>query len=129
MSVGKAIYSILNSDSPVNTAATGGIYPDFIPQGKVPPFIAYRIQDSQFNETKDGVSSLDEFDITVVAIAKTTNTADDLAIKIRTALDGYDGTANGVVVDSIFITDKSTRHNEAAEMMEIEQDFTVRIKN
>ena len=129
MSAGKVIYGVLNGASAVTTIATGGIFPDIVPQLKVPPFVAYRTQSADYNETKDGVSDLDEFDVTVVSIAKTRTAAEGLAAAVRTALDGYEGTINSVVVDSIYITDESNRYNNDAEMVEIEQDYTIRIEN
>ena len=128
MSSGKVIYGRLSNDATVTAVATGGIYPDTIPQGKTPPFMAFRTQSVDYNETKDGVSGLDEVDVTVVSIGTTRNSAETLAGVVRTSLDGYDGTINSVVVDSIFITDESSRYNNDAEMIEIEQDYTIRIK-
>lgn len=129
MNLGKGIYSILNNDSPVNTAASGGIFPNQIPQGKVPPFLAYRIDSVEPFETKDGVSTVDHFDITVACFAKTYNECDDLAAKIRTALDGYQGTANGIVIDSIVFEDVIDIYDDAAQLQGKELEFMVRVKN
>lgn len=129
MSAGKVIFGRLNGDSNVTTVATGGIFSDIVPQGKVPPFIAYRTQSTEYNDTKDGASGLDEVDVTVVSIAKTRAAAEGLAEVVRASLDRYAGTVNSIEVDSIFITDESSRFNEGANMVEIEQDYTVRMIN
>ena len=129
MSLGKAVYNILNSDSDVNTAASGGIFPGIARQGAVPPYIVYRIDETEPNDTKDGVSDFDFFFIIIEAYAKTYSAVDDLSIKVRTALDRYSGTANGVTVTSVQFEDKVDVFTGDARFHSQEEDFKVWITN
>ena len=128
MSLGKAIYSILNV-SAVTTLATGGIFPSRARQGAVAPYLVYRINDVIAHETKGGVSDVDHFFIIIEAYAKTYSAVEALSLQVRTTLDGYSGTANGVVVDTIVFEDKSDLFDDNAETYSQEIDFMVRINN
>jgi hypothetical protein len=129
MNVGKSIYALLNADSDVTNIATGGIHPQIIPQGKVPPFIAYRVDAVNPHETKDGVSTVDHFDVTIACFAKKYITMDSLAQEVRNTLDGYQGTSASIVIDSIIFEDKTDLYDDGAEMHYCEIDFMIRVKN
>ena len=129
MSLGKAIYSILNADANLTALATGGIYPSRAKQGAVAPYLVYTINDVIPFNTKDGVSSVDHFFIIIEAYAKTYNEVDTLSLQVRTTLDGYNGTANGVDVNSITFEDKTDLFDDNAETYNQESDFMVRITN
>ena len=128
MSVLKAIRTILNV-SAVTNLATGGMYSVRATQGAVAPYIIYRVQDVLPNETKDGVSDVDEYFIVVESYAKTYAAAEALSDMIRTTMDGYSGTVSGIIVNTIVFEDKADFYDDAAEAHHHEQDFMVRINN
>jgi len=129
MSALAAIYSILKANSPVNTAASGGIYTLRAKQSAVPPYVITRVEDIQPHDTKDGVSTTDHYFIVIETYAKTYALAEDLSDKVRTALDRFSGTIASVNVNSIVFETKVDFYDEAAEFHRHEQDFMVRINN
>ena len=126
--VGKAIYNILSNDSGV-TSITTRISPLLIGQTLNLPAVVYSQIDTDPNDTKNGVSLLDEIQIEVDAIAETYSGAEDLAAAIRTALDRYTGTANGVKVQSVqFNNESDTLEKVQNGLYTITQDYTFRIE-
>jgi len=126
--VGKAIYNILSNNSGV-TSITTRISPLLIGQTLNLPAVVYSQLDTDPNDTKNGVSLLDEIQIEVDAIAETYAAAEDLAAAIRTALDRYTGTANGVKVQSVqFNNESDTLEKVQNGLYTITQDYTFRIE-
>ena len=125
--VGKAIYNILSNNSGV-TSITTRISPLLIGQTLNLPAVVYSQTDTDPNDTKNGVSLLDEVQVEVDAIAETYEGAEDLASAIRTALDRYTGTANGVKVQSVqFNNESDTLEKVQNGLYTITQDYTFRI--
>ena len=126
--VGKAIYNILSNNSGV-TSITTRISPLLIGQTLNLPAVVYSQIDTDPNDTKNGVSLLDEIQVEVDAIAETYAGAEDLAAAIRTALDRYTGTANGVKVQSVqFNNESDTLEKVQNGLYTITQDYTFRIE-
>ena len=128
MKEGKAIYSILTSDSDVSAIVGTRVYPQIAAQGAAFPFVVYLINDLTPSDTKSGVSTLDEVRYEVLAIAETYAEAADLNEKIRTALDRYTGTVAGIVVDSIQFTELETDYDDASETYLANSEYILRIK-
>jgi hypothetical protein len=128
MNEGKAIYSILTSDSDVSAIVGTRVYPQIAAQGAAFPFVVYLINDLTPSDTKSGVSTLDEVRYEVLAIAETYAEAADLNEKIRTALDRYTGTVAGIVVDSIQFTELETDYDDASETYLANSEYILRIK-
>ena len=126
--VGKAIYNILSNNSGV-TSITNRISPLLIGQTLNLPAVVYSQIDTDPNDTKNGVSLLDEIQVEVDAIAENYAGAEDLAAAIRTALDRYTGTANGVKVQSVqFNNESDTLEKVQNGLYTITQDYTFRIE-
>ena len=106
MKIGYAIYNILANDSDVATLVSTRIYPNVAKQSSAFPFIVYTGSAVTPNDTKDGVSTLDENSFDVLCFADNYSTAVDLAQKTRIALDRKSGTypTSGVEVQSIQFT-------------------------
>lgn len=128
MTEGKAIYSILTSDSDVNAIVGTRVYPQIAAQGASFPFIVYLLDDLEPSDTKSGVSTLDEVRYEIVAAAETYAVLADLTEKIRTALDRYTGTVAGVVIDSIQFTDLDTANDDNNEVFVSSSEFIIRVK-
>ena len=128
MTEGKAIYSILTSDSDVNAIVGTRVYPQIAAQGAAFPFVVYVLQDTSPSDTKSGVSTLDEVRYEIVAAAETYAVLADLTEKIRTALDRYTGTVAGVVIDSIQFTDLDTANDDNNEVFVSSSEFIIRVK-
>lgn len=98
---GKAIYGRLQAVSAVTSLVSTRIYPDLAPQNTTYPFLVYRLTGNVPTDTKEGVSKLDVVQVTIEIYANTYTSKADIAEAVRTALDRYSGTIEGVVIDSI----------------------------
>ena len=85
MKIGLAIYNILSQDSDVAALAGTRIYPNVAKQGSTFPFIVYQTTNVTPNDTKDGVSTVDENSFDVLCFADNYSVAVDLAQKARIA--------------------------------------------
>jgi hypothetical protein len=103
MKIGYAIYNILTNNSDVAALVGTRIYPNVAKQGSTFPFIVYQTTNVSPNDTKDGVSTVDENSFDVLCFADSYSAAVDLAQKARIALDRKTGTypTSGVQVQSI----------------------------
>ena len=128
MNEGKAIYSILTSDSDVSAIVGTRVYPQIAAQGAAFPFVVYVLQDTSPSDTKSGVSTLDEVRYDIVVASETYAEASDLTEKIRTALDRYSGTVAGVVIDSIQFTDLDVNNDPGTETYLTSSEDIIRVK-
>lgn len=128
MNEGKAIYSILTTDSAVNAIVSSRVYPQIAAQGAVFPFVVYVMQSTDPSDTKSGVSTLDEVRYDIVVASETYAEASDLTNKIRTALDRYTGTVAGVVIDSIQFIDLDADNDPGTETFLTSTEYIIRVK-
>ena len=128
MTEGKAIYSILTSDSDVSAIVGTRVYPQIAAQGAAFPFVVYVLQDTSPSDTKSGVSTLDEVRYDIVVASETYAQVSDLTNKIRTALDRYSGTVAGVVIDSIQFTDLDVNNDPGTETYLTSSEYIIRVK-
>jgi len=128
MNEGKAIYSILTSDSDVSAIVGTRVYPQIAAQGAAFPFVVYVLQDTSPSDTKSGVSTLDEVRYDIVVASETYAEVSDLTEKIRTALDRYSGTVAGVVIDSIQFTDLDVNNDPGTETYLTSSEYIIRVK-
>ena len=128
MNEGKAIYSILTSDSDVSAIVGTRVYPQIAAQGAAFPFVVYVLQDTSPSDTKSGVSTLDEVRYDIVVASETYAEASDLTNKIRTALDRYTGTVAGVVIDSIQFIDLDVNNDPGTETYLTSAEYIIRVK-
>jgi len=128
MNEGKAIYSILTSDSDVSAIVGTRVYPQIAAQGAAFPFVVYVLQDTSPSDTKSGVSTLDEVRYDIVVASETYAEASDLTNKIRTALDRYTGTVAGVVIDSIQFIDLDADNDPGTETFVTSSEYIIRVK-
>jgi len=128
MNEGKAIYSILTSDSAVSAIVGTRVYPQIAAQGAAFPFVVYLINDITPSDTKSGVSTLDEVRYDIIVASESYAEASDLTNKIRTALDRYSGTVSGVVIDSIQFTDLDVNNDPGTETYLTSSEYIIRVK-
>ena len=128
MTEGKAIYSILTSDSDVSAIVGTRVYPQIAAQGAAFPFVVYVLQDTSPSDTKSGVSTLDEVRYDIVVASENYAQASDLTGKIRTALDRYSGTVAGVVIDSIQFQDIDADNDPGTETYVTSSEYIIRVK-
>jgi hypothetical protein len=91
MTVDSIIFGILNGNSAVTGVVGSKIFPSQAPQTTQFPFIVFETISTMPNNTKSGVSEMDKYRIQVTTLAKENNQANDIADKVRSALDYYKG--------------------------------------
>jgi len=128
MNEGKAIYSILTSDSDVNAIVGSRVYPQIAAQEAAFPFVVYVLQNIDPSDTKSGVSTLDEVRYDIIVASENYAEASDLTGKIRTALDRYSGTVAGVVIDSIQFIDLDVNNDPGTETYLTNTEYIIRVK-
>ena len=95
MNAGKAVYGILNANSGVTDLVGTRIFPEIAEQEAATPFIVYQLLSVDPEDTHDGPSKLDEVRFEFLCYADTYDTAADVGVKVRAALDRVSGTYNG----------------------------------
>ena len=107
-----AVIDILLNDVNVSNQVATRVYPLERPQKSTLPSIMVRVNTTEPNDTKDGVSTLDVEYIGVFIYGKTYASVYTLAGYVRTALDRYSGTNKTVVIQSSQYYDSSTYMEE-----------------
>lgn len=130
MKVGLAIHPLLTGDSAVQAMISGRVYPEQAPEGAQAPFIVYSIVSNSPSDSKNG-TPIDQAQVEVFSINTTYANTNELADKVRAALDRSNITvdvAEGeVIVDSIQYTNEVTEVNTEKKMYIAIQDYTIRI--
>lgn len=129
MKVGLAIRALLLDDSDV-TAITNRIYPELAVEGADAPYIVYSVVSNSPSDSKRG-TPVDDADIEIFSVASTYSAANDLADKVRAALDRKSKTVSvsggAVTVQSIQYTNEVTEVSAERSLYVSVQDYTVRI--
>lgn len=95
------IYGILSADVTLTGYVGTRIYPEVAPNGAENPCIVYSESTPEFSDNKDGVSKLDTNVIQVDVYSSTASERNTIAARVRTLLDRYSGTVNGIYIQSI----------------------------
>lgn len=129
MKVGLAIRALLLDSSDV-TAITNRIYPELAVEGADAPYIVYSVVSNSPSDAKDG-TPIDEAQLELFSVASTYSAANDLADKVRAALDRKSKTVSvsggAVTVQSIQYTNEVTEVSAERSLYVSVQDYTVRI--
>lgn len=119
MSAGVVIFQILSNDTDVTDIVGSGndcrVTPLAQYESYQTPFITYREVSTVPNATKSGVSTCDETLIQLDIVADTQAQAQDLADKVRTALDYAIGTYSGISLNQAMFSQQRTVFNEFAK--------------
>ena len=127
MKVGAAIYSLLVNDSAVSAIVGTRIYPELAEEGASAPYIVYSVLSNTPSDTKDG-TPIDEAQLEVFSVGSTYAAANDLADKVRAALDRKSKIVVGAVtVQSIQYTNEVVEVSEKRDLYISVQDYTTRI--
>jgi hypothetical protein len=127
MKVGAAIYSLLVNDSAVSAIVGTRIYPELAEEGASAPYIVYSVVSNTPSDTKDG-TPIDEAQLEIFSVGSTYAAANNLADKVRAALDRKSQIVVGTVtVQSIHYTNEVTEVSEKRDLYISVQDYTTRI--
>ncbi len=102
----KGIVSLLLADADVAALVGTRIAPAITSQTLAKPNIVYQRIASSRVKSQDGPTGSAECLLQVSMYASTYKGAKTLADKVRIAIDGYKGTAGGIVIDACFIEDE-----------------------
>jgi len=119
-----ALRSILINDATVK-AITTRAYPVTIPQSPVYPLILYTKITGMRDHHLRGPSGHAHPRLQVESWSKTYSEAKYLAVAIREALDGYSGTASGVVIGSILIDSERDAYESEIKIYRTIMDFFI----
>lgn len=128
MNAGKAVYGILSANSGVTDLVGTRIFPEIAEQEAATPFIVYQLLSVDPEDTHDGPSKLDEVRFEFLCYADTYDTAADVGVKVRAALDRVSGTYNGVNVESVQFNDVDIEIEYQPRRYSQVLKFTFRIK-
>lgn len=101
MKTGIAIFNLLANDADVSALTSNRIFPAVTAKNATMPFVTYDVVTIAPNDTKTGVSKLDDVDVEIVCHAQTYSAASNLATVARAALDRATVTLDAITVDSI----------------------------
>lgn len=100
------IYSILANDADVAALVGTRIYPMFVPQGASMPAITYQRIVGVRDHVLDGTTEMAEAVYQINCWSDEYSETRDLADAVRGALDDYEGTVGGVVIQNIHLEDE-----------------------
>lgn len=127
MKVGAAIYSLLANDTDVTDQVGQAIFPELAEEGVRAPYIVYSVVSNTPSDTKDG-TPVDEAQLEIFSVGRTYAEANDIADKVRAALDRKSKIVVGTVtVQSIKYTNEVIEVSEKRDMYISVQDYTTRI--
>ena len=123
------VINVLENDTDVFARVGVRIYPMEREQGSALPAISVENTDIEPNDTKDGVSTLDEEFTSVTSFASTYAECLLLAAECRTALDRYVGTNQRVVIQQcVYLNEFQNKANiNNVRIYFIEQNYKLRI--
>lgn len=130
MKVGLACYKLLSERATVSDVVGTRIYPELAAEGALMPYIVYSVVSNSPSDTKGG-TPIDEAELEVFSVAQSYSAANNLADKVRAALDRQNVTvsvADGdITVQSIQYTNEVTEVSEDRKTYVSVQDYTFRI--
>lgn len=128
MSVSKHIYKKLSTTSNIQSAVDTRIYPEVVPQGSEFPCIVYSKTSIEPNDTKSGASTNDRINIQIDTYGETYQQTETISGRVRTALDRYSGTLEGITFQQVvFIDDSNEGRDDDRNVFRIRQQYQIRI--
>lgn len=126
--IDNTIYNILSANAAVHNYVGDNIFPGVAAQDDLTEYVVFHLIDVVPENTKDGVSLLDEARVQVDSFHTAKHTGDELALAIRTALDHYRGTVNSKAIDKIIFQDARNDFDQDRKIYQVSQDFIIRHK-
>jgi len=122
--VGDVIHSVIQADSTV-AAITTTVAPGKVPEQKDYPAVTYDQISGVGLDHKDGTSDMDTERWQIASRAKKRIDAVSLDKAVRSAIDGYSGTVNGVEVLSIRFKNRRTDWESGQDVHRIISDYQI----
>lgn len=128
MTIGKALYNILNNDAGINAVVLGKIFPEIAPANTAAPYIVYSVVSNAPSDIKEDGGSVDTAQIEVYSFETQYGKAVDLGVLVRGALDRVNGTFSGVKIQSIKYNNEQMDVTPERDLWASIQDYEARIK-
>jgi len=121
----------MQDDATVSALVGIRVYPELAPEGVSMPYLVYSVVSNSPSDAKDG-TPIDEAQVELYSVASTYLAANDLADKVRAAMDRKSKTVSvaegDVVVQSCHYTNEVTEVSADRKTYVSIQDYTIRIK-
>jgi len=128
LQTGKAIFEILSTDPALVTLLGGkDIFPSEAPQETALPYIVYNNIQVTPSHTKTSTSTLDVVRMQIDVFAKRYSEVQAIEERVRVLLDYFEGTVNGVNIDSIWFHDANEILEDELNLKHTAVDYNVRL--
>ena len=127
MTVGKAIFNLLNNSTDLTAIVGTRIYPEVAQQDAPLPYVVYNISNNEPSDTKREPSKMDTANIEVNCYSTSYTQVIDMSVAVRAALDRVTGTYSGVNVQSIAYMNEVIDFDEGQRAYNVSSDYDVRI--
>ena len=127
MTVGKAIFYLLDNSTDLTAIVGTRIYPEVAQQDAPLPYVVYNISNNEPSDTKFEPSKLDTANIEVNCYSTSYTEVIDMSVAVRAALDRVTGTYSGVNVQSIAYMNEVIDFDEGQRAYNVSSDYDVRI--
>ena len=127
MTVGKAIFYLLDNSTDLTAIVGTRIYPEVAQQDAPLPYLVYNISNNEPSDTKREPSKLDTANIEVNCYSTSYTEVIDMSVAVRAALDRVTGTYSGVNVQSIAYMNEVIDFDEGQRAYNVSSDYDVRI--
>lgn len=114
MSAPKAVYSVLAGSTNVGAHASNRVQPGYLGNKATLPAVTFQQISRATNVSSGSANGPIAARVQVSSWAETYTAAHALSNAVRGALDRYSGTANGVVVQHVFIETEIDAHEDEA---------------
>jgi hypothetical protein len=113
--ISTAIYSILHGNAPVLAVVSNRIFPNMATQGADHPYIVYSVVSKTPTDSKTNGTGFDRYRVQVDCVSDSYTDVEDLAVKVRTALDRVTGIYGGTTITQITYENTVDVHDEFSE--------------
>ena len=127
MTVGKAIFYLLDNSTDLTAIVGTRIFPEVAQQDAPLPYVVYNISNNEPSDTKREPSKMDTANIEVNCYSTSYTQVIDMSVAVRAALDRVTGTYSGVNVQSIAYMNEVIDFDEGQRAYNVSSDYDVRI--
>ena len=126
--LGKALYDLLSTDAGVSALVSTRIFPAIMEQGVTMPALCYTIIGGTKVAALTQDTDIAETLVQIDCYAETYPAVRDLHQAVLTALQRYEGTNAGIVIDDIVVEDEQDIREEDTKLFRTSVDYLVRFR-
>jgi len=126
MSVGSAIYSLLNGNGTVAGLVGTKIYPNYAPQSTVMPMLVYVVLSSDPEDTKDLTGDVEDIRVQINILTRSYAEIETIYDAVKSVLNRYSGTSGSIKFQTITYDGHLDVPSELDDIYQRAMDFKVR---